>query len=111
MIKVFAEPGSVSCGTHRPRELIPAFSSCLEDLIQRNSESWCSDEGRRIRDGYCALVGKAQDMDLDSATRGDAVDWLLDDLFCALDAFAPEGFLFGAHEGDGADFGFWTIPE
>lgn len=33
--------------------------------------------------------------------------WFVEDLSDALSAHAPEGFYFGAHDGDGTDFGFW----
>jgi len=36
---------------------------------------------------------------------------LLDDLFQLLDNIAPPNCYFGAHEGDGALFGFWPIKE
>ena len=38
----------------------------------------------------------------------EAVD-ILDDLFDVMNGYAPEGYYFGAHPGDGSDFGFWPI--
>lgn len=36
---------------------------------------------------------------------------VIDDLFDLLDDLAPNGYYFGATDGDGSDFGFWTICE
>ena len=40
----------------------------------------------------------------------DAV-YMLDDLFDELDKHSPEGCYFGAHPGDGADFGWWPVED
>lgn len=32
---------------------------------------------------------------------------LLEDLFDTLNNYAPEGCFFGAHPGDGSDYGYW----
>lgn len=39
-------------------------------------------------------------------------DYVLSDVMDQLDDIASrEGMTFGAHEGDGADFGYWKLPE
>ena len=45
--------------------------------------------------------GGADDVD------GWHVSEVLDELYQALNDEAPDGHYFGAHEGDGAEFGFW----
>lgn len=87
-------PGSVSTGTMLSYELIQAFMGVLEDLDPVAADA--------LAEQYCnvwpTVVYGAQPEEL-----GD----LLDELFDALDERAPEGYYFGAHEGDGCDFGFW----
>ncbi len=91
--------GSVSHATMRAEDLIPRFISELQSqkplhrahrkLIRqierdmKHSDYWTQDS-----DGYGACYD-------------------LDDLFNALNDYAPTYFYFGAHPGDGSDYGYW----
>jgi hypothetical protein len=49
-------------------------------------------------------------LSLDNETRDfDQEQELLEHLFNVMDAIAPEGCVFGSHDGDGACFGFWEV--
>ncbi len=92
-----AQTGTVIHGTLRPEDLIPAFADELRALrgslplqIYRDLRAW-----------------EAHVEDLD----GDLEGWLMDELFNALDEYAPEGYYFGAHMGDGSDFGYWRAED
>jgi hypothetical protein len=75
----YAPLGSISSGTLRPADLIRAFADALAECIEN-----------------------AEPHDLDLADLA-ALEALQDDL----QEFAPPFCYFGAHAGDGADFGFW----
>ena len=82
--------GTVSHGTMRNEDLIPAFAY---ELAQIDTEG-----------AYTSLVTESHGIeDFDS----EQADFVLEDLFDALDALAPPYCYFGANEGDGADYGFW----
>lgn len=87
----FFYEGTVSEGTLDPNELIPKFLAVLDSLDPAEAALIRADAealGRGEADGY------------------DELD-LLAELEDALNDCAPEGYYFGAHWGDGADFGFW----
>jgi hypothetical protein len=86
--------GSISSGTMRPEDLIPTFADTLKELDTDGAYSDLIKE-----------VGTLTKYDTDEA------DFILSDLFDALDALAPAGCYFGAHPGDGADYGFWEAKE
>ena len=87
-----ADFGSVSTATMRPEDLIPAFLDCLNDL----------DEDR-----CAAILAEYPEYNNEDFYDTDDAQWLLEGLFDALDEYAPPFSYFGAHEGDGADYGFW----
>ena len=82
--------GTVSHGTMRPEDLIPAFCDALEELGDLHSATHVRRQWEN---------GPLNDVD--------ALDYLFD----ALDACAPAGYYFGAHPGDGSDYGFWEAEE
>jgi hypothetical protein len=98
----YASPGTIIAATLRNEDLLDAFSCTLEDCITRNPKLWIEH-----RQNLTALVHDAREADPDSETAGE----LINDLIDALQEFSPPGHSFGAHEGDGADFGFWPVPD
>lgn len=91
--------GSISHGTMRPEDLIPTFVDELESL----------DSDKRHAD----LIAEARAIDWDAQEgfNDDDCCEVLSDLFDALESFAPDYCYFGAHPGDGADYGFWPIED
>lgn len=88
-----AQFGSISSGTMRPEDLIPDFVYELRQL--------CGDDADHLK--LCAEANAIEDFEIEA----DIADEVLSDLFDALDSYAPAYGYFGAHPGDGADYGFW----
>lgn len=100
-MKRFADFGSVIHGTLRPEDLIPAFADALRDYLRT-----CRPVPRYVRaKAFRALEWTKEDCRAEEAGRA------LVDLSDALDCFAPAYAYFGAHPGDGSDFGFWPIDD
>lgn len=95
--------GTVSHGTMRPQDLIPRFLDVLKDVDPGQHSAF-------IMTPFTAVPAYVQD-------EGDDSEWwasedaqhLVNELFDALDGAAPDGVYFGAHEGDGSDYGFWPV--
>lgn len=94
-----AEEGSVSHGTMLPGDLIPAFLSMLKHLDP--------DRAKSIEEEYEDVIRDPDGADADVEND------LLERLFDILDEYSPNGCYFGAHEGDGSDYGYWVsdVPE
>ena len=102
------EVGTVIRATHRPQDLVPAFLECLRftceqpELADTLNEEIPSEAMRMLLSGD------------DSHPWWESEDcaWFVhEELFDKLNDHAPEGMYFGAHEGDGSDFGFWKVEE
>src|ERR1039458_1517376 len=50
-------------------------------------------------------------MEKDEYYASEDADYDLESLFDALEAYAPEGFYFGSHPGDGCDYGYWLSED
>jgi hypothetical protein len=77
-------------GTLRTKDLIPAFIRALNKI-----------------EPECADAFEERIVNVDGWYDSEEAEVLLDELFDALDATAPNGHYFGSHPNDGADFGFW----
>jgi len=95
----------------RPEDLIPAFWEILELYAPEHTEQLT----RTYSDRWPVSGSKEHRMlALDEATierNPDDAQLLLHDLFDALGEIAPDDCYFGANEGDGADYGFWSHDE
>lgn len=91
---------SASHGTMRRQDLIPVFLNVIRETPE-----------------YIQYM--AADIPPAHANEDDQADWwdseeameLLDELFTILDNYAPGGYYFGAHPGDGSDYGYWKAEE
>jgi hypothetical protein len=80
-------------GTLRPEDLVEAFTNEYERI-----GGWAGNI-KLFRSHL--LLEEGED-------REEELYFDLEDLYELLNELAPEGTSFGAHEGDGSDFGFWT---
>ena len=104
-MKHHAQAGSISSGTLRTEDRLKTFAAELRMLASRNPEDAQFQAHCRLASEAHYLLGRDWE---DEGVREDAGE-VLNSLFDALDAYAPEGCRFGAHEGDGADFGYWPV--
>lgn len=90
--------GTISHATMRPQDLIPAFMDILREFHPESAKA----SGIVIPDGL---------EDESPWWQSEEAMWTLEDLFDCLDEIAPDGYYFGAHPGDGCDYGFWPEDE
>ena len=91
--------GSVSRATLRTEDLIPSF------LWECNHLHLSRDERAKVRE--IERNAKAEDY-----YESEDADWDLNEtLFAILDNHCPVGCYFGAHPGDGSDFGCWVSDD
>lgn len=91
--------GTVSEGTMRPEDLIPKFLDHLE--LQEEIS-------RGHRDLITEMRVRQQDSDYFDTEHS---NYDLEELFDALNEYAPEDYYFGAHPGDGACYGYWRVED
>jgi len=113
--------GSVSSGTMRAEDLIPAFLSELRsqkplrrehrklvrEITQRMDADYTHDHDEGCKCNGLGLWNCGMNQDAENYYGTEDADYDLDSLIDALNEYAPTGFYFGAHCGDGSDFGYW----
>lgn len=97
----FKHIGSVSHGTLRPEDLIPAFMDALQELNPERAKELEGDAER-------ILAIETDDEQRCDDDLEESSYFLNETLVDALNACAPTGIYFGSHPGDGSNFGFWV---
>lgn len=90
-----AELGTVSSGTMRKEDLIPAF---IDVLRHHNPDHELIAEYDALPDCEWNEMTEEQE---------EQTDCILEELFDALNEYAPPFCYFGAHLGNGSEYGFW----
>src|SRR5690606_33171751 len=93
--------------TLRPEDLIPAFIHALKERLDEVEPQGHNTAHTRR---YIREIEERIETIPDYYETADA-GWDLAGLSDALNDYAPEGMYFGAHEGDGALYGFWPIEK
>lgn len=87
--------GSISSGTMKKEDLIPEFLYTLKEISPKHELV------KRL------MKKRWNRKDIDKYYDSEESDYDLEDLFDALNELAGPYFYFGAHPGDGSDYGFW----
>ncbi len=117
MVKnLYPSIGSVSHGTMRPEDLIPAFVRELDHLAKmykRNGDTSAIEAIDKVINGltFSTLADYADDDEHAAYWDSEDAGYDLEALFDELDRHAAPYCTFGAHEGDGADYGYWVCWE
>lgn len=84
--------GTISHGTMLARHLVPRFLSALRAVNP--------------------ALADALDQDMPASYESEAMDyWLSEVLWDVMNDHCPEGHYFGAHPGDGSDYGVWAVED
>jgi hypothetical protein len=89
----------ISEGTLRPQDVIPAMMGLLERLNP--------DRLARIKEEFHAFDFE-ESLENQDHLEGEEMDHLWEALDTAINEELPDGFFFGASDGDGACFGVWS---
>ena len=92
-------------GTHRACDLVPAFLDVIKDTPEYQQIMMSNAE-------YLNVISDPTALDDDERWESEYMTYFLnEELFDVLDSYAPNGYYFGSHIGDGSDFGYWKCEE
>ena len=104
---------TVSHGTMREEDLVPDFLRFLAGVSDKTIPKLLRDLDPSLGVQaaiYCWLVG-VDDIEVPDEILEEMSYFLNEDLFTKMGEYAPEGYYFGSHPGDGSDYGFWEIED
>jgi hypothetical protein len=89
---------SLSHATMRTEDLVPVFIDFLDMTKERTGVS--ESKIKYLKDEWKRVAGTEEE------------DYLLhEEIWPMMNDIAPEMTYFGAHPGDGSDYGFWEVEE
>jgi hypothetical protein len=91
------DEGTIISGTHRWQDLFEALFDTCRLLEVGKPDEW---------EAEMKLPAPSDEWRTDDEADEDAA-WVMEDLFNALDGICTGHWYFGAHPGDGSDYGFW----
>ena len=95
---------TVSSDTLNMRDLLTTYADFIENNIDAQHDlAW------ELR--HWVQQDEESHGEWNGVAHDETAHMLLDDCHNLFDDIAPEGTYFGAHEGNGSDFGFWTFQE
>jgi hypothetical protein len=109
--------GSVSTGTMRSEDLIPTFCAELYHAakVTKTNGHTVGNVDAKTRKAHVALVAEIEakiEADSEGYYASEDADYDLNErLFDALECYAGPYFYFGAHPGDGSDYGYWLSED
>lgn len=96
---------SVINGTLRACDLVPAFLDVIKDTPEYQQIMMSNAE-------YLNVISDPTALDDDERWESEDMTYFLnEELFDLLDSYAPDGYYFGSHIGDGSDLGYWKCEE
>jgi hypothetical protein len=99
--------GTVSSRTHRVEDLLSAFAYKLRYLVGKEAASAHPYlKGLEEAEAILESIEENSDWELDPE-NGEVATQCLEWFYETLGELAPPYCYFGAHPGDGSDFGFW----
>lgn len=104
------ECGTVSRATHRPRHLVPKFMDVLLEYYPAAYQRITHTIQQELDTTYGELCEHTTLTDEHEMWVSEEMSYILnEDIWEAMQEIAPECHYFGAHVGDGADFGYWHM--
>lgn len=100
------QPGTLIHGTLRNEDLIPAFKRLFFSLDKSRCRDFMNANDNLLK-ALCDLECHIEN----DWWESEEATFICDELNDILNGYAPEGHYFGAHPGDGSDFGFWPIDD
>lgn len=94
--------GTLIHGTGNPAHLVPSFMNAARHTVEY---------AQMVSVPNSIVPSEAFEDDEHEFWRTDQAQELVIELMDILDGYAPEGYYFGAHEGNGSDYGFWEFTE